>query len=100
MLASGSLASAPSAASMIAWMLRSACARRLRADASVFVFVFAIGSVDRHRLRVERQLGEEVLGTRENRQRKHAGEASAQSGDQECVADPGGCLRAEDCSAP
>ena len=40
-----------------------------------------------------------MLRARENRQRHHAGEASDQSGDQECAADPGCCLRAEDCSA-
>ena len=67
MLTSGSLASASSAALVIAVMLRSASARRrFGADASVFVFVLVISSVDGHRLRVERQLREEVLCAREN----------------------------------
>ena len=72
---------------MIAAMLRSASARRrFGADASVFVFVLVIGSVDGHRLRVEPQLREEVLRARENRQCHHAGEASDEGGDQERVA--------------
>src|SRR5256714_5222038 len=88
MLTSGSLASASRAALVIAEILRSASARRrFGADASVFVFVLVIGSVDGHRLRVERQLREEVLRAREDRQCNHAGEASDESGDQEGVPD-------------
>src|SRR6266566_3169451 len=100
MLTSGSLASASRAASVIAEMLRSASARRrFGADALVFVFVLVIDSVDRHRLWVELQLREEVLRAWENRHRHHAGEASDESGDQECVPDPRSGLRAEDRSA-
>src|SRR3954451_11428356 len=90
MLTSGSLASASSAALVIAEMLRSASARRrFGADASVFVFVLVIGSVDGHCLRVERQLREEVLRAREDGQCHHAGEASDESGDQERMPDSG-----------
>ena len=42
MLASGSIASASRAASMMAEMLRSASARRFRADALAGVFVFVL----------------------------------------------------------
>src|SRR4051794_16253166 len=100
MLTSGSFASASRAALVIETMLRSASARRrFGADASVVVFVLVIGSVDRHRLRVEPKLCEEVLRARENRQSNHAGEASDEGGDQERVPDTGGCLRAQRRSA-
>src|SRR3954451_8623675 len=88
MLTSGSPAKASRAALVIAAMLRSASARRrFGADASVVVLVLVIGSVDGHRLRVERQLREEVLRARENGQCQHAGEASDEGGDQEGVPD-------------
>src|ERR1051326_655410 len=100
MLTSGSSASASRAALVIAAMLRSASARRrFGADASVFGFVLVIGSVDGRRLRVEPQLCEEVLCARENRESRHAGEASDEGGDQERVPDAGCRLRAEDRAA-
>src|SRR4051794_35228554 len=100
MLTSGSPASASRAAFVIAEMLRSASARRrFGADASVVVLVLAIGSVDGHRLRVQRQLREEVLRAREEYQCRHAGEASEECGDQERVSDSGRRLRAEDRAA-
>src|SRR3954453_12600212 len=92
-----SIANASSAASVIAEIFRSASARRrFGADASVCVFVLVIVSVDGHRLRVERQLREEVLRSREDDQCHHACEASDKGGDQKGVPDAGGCLRAED----
>src|SRR3954468_13250970 len=100
MLTSGSLANASRAALVIEAMLRSASAlRRFGADASVVVSVFVIGSVDRHCLRVERQLREEVLRAREDGQCQHTCEASDERGDQEGVPDSGCGLRAEDRAA-
>src|SRR4051812_14593703 len=97
MLASGSLASASSAAWVIAATFRSASARRrFGADASVFVFAFGIGSMNGHRLRVQPQLREEVLCARENRKGHQASERSDGRGDEERVSDPGCCLRPED----
>src|SRR5579862_3977220 len=100
MLTSGSLASASRAALVIEAMLRSASARRrFGADASVFVFVLVIGSVDGHRLWVERELREEMLRAWENRECHDAGEASDEGGDQEGVPDSGCGLRADNRSA-
>src|SRR3954471_21987856 len=100
MLTSGSLASASRAASVMEAMLRSASARRgFEADALICVFAFVIDSVDRHRLRVEPQLCEEVVGAGKNGECHHAREASDKGGDQECVPDPGCCVRAEHRSA-
>src|SRR6266576_5976205 len=100
MLTSGSLANASRAPSMMEAMLRSASARRrFGADALVFVFVLLIDSVDRHRLRAELQLREEMLRAREKRQCHQAGERSDTCGDQERAPDSRRCLWAEDCPA-
>jgi AcrR family transcriptional regulator len=52
--------------------------------------------VNGHRLRVQAQLREEVLGAGENHHCHEAAERSDEGGDQERVSDPGGGMRAED----
>src|SRR6266542_2511230 len=97
MLASGSLANASSAASRIAWTLRSASERRRRCVLAGVV-CFAI-SVDGHCGRVEAELGEEVSCVREDSEGGDAREASEDPGCHERVRDRRSSVGSAECSA-
>src|SRR5918994_3890501 len=87
MLLSGSLAKASRAASRIEATLRSASARRLRADAFVAVVVFAISLVTRHRAGIQSELWHEVARSRQHGQSDQAADTSEQRGRDERMCD-------------